>query len=71
MSFYDCPNCYDIICSCGYKYKDWKEKDIATFLTGLLQYHDLQKLAEVISENTLTHSSIFYATLKLIREIKN
>ena len=70
MSFYDCPICYDITCSCGYKYKNWEEEDIFAFLVGVLQYYDIQELAEFIGEKTLTPSSVFYATLTLIKEVK-
>lgn len=71
MSLNACPECWDSVCACGYQYAEWNEEDIADFLTGLLQYHDLHELAEILGKRTLTHSSIIYGVLRLIKEIED
>ena len=34
MSF-DCPNCWNTPCTCGYEYRDWDIKDIETMIRNL------------------------------------
>lgn len=40
MSLAQCPECWDDNCSCGYKYRNWDEQSLRTFLEGLLKYNN-------------------------------
>lgn len=35
MSLSSCPYCWEDICACGYKYKDWSIKDIKELIEVL------------------------------------
>ena len=41
MSLADCPKCWDVLCSCGWEYKDWsidRLKDLIKRLEKVKEY---------------------------------
>lgn len=46
MSMYDCPECWNIVCDCGYEYKSWPDDAIVK---------QIEMLKRVLEEKAKAH----------------
>lgn len=57
MSLYDCPECWNVICSCGYEYQKYSNEDFVDFLYGIMSYHDreiiIKKLVQKLEDSNI------------------
>lgn len=56
MALSDCEKCWDTPCTCGWKYRNYTDEELARFIAGILRYKEdkigiLERAKNIIKES--------------------
>ena len=49
MSIFDCPKCWDTLCTCGWEYRNWGNSEVVDLFENIMKYHNRDTIMKMLN----------------------